>query len=102
MQRKYIYPVLGLFVGAIVNVIFNLIAAAIQQRAIGEKFNDQTILWMIAFAVFGMLIGYWLSLKTGNTNASEQKGGIKAKSIRSRQGRFMADERTGQVRSPIL
>lgn len=96
MQRKYIYPVLGLFVGAIVNVIFNLIAAAIQQRTIGEKFNDQMILWMIAFAVFGLLIGYWLSLKTGNTNASEQKGGIKAKGIRSRKGRFMADERTGQ------
>ncbi|MCA2629740.1 MULTISPECIES: hypothetical protein [unclassified Microcystis] len=67
MQRKYIYPVLGLFVGAIVNVIFNLIAAAIQQRTIGEKFNDQMILWMIAFAVFGLLIGYWpaiLILKT--------------------------------------
>jgi hypothetical protein len=96
MQRKYIYPVLGLFVGAIVNIIFNLIAAAIQQRAIGEKFNDQTILWMMAFAVVGLLIGYWLSLKTGNPDASVYRSGIKAKGVRSRKGQFVADERTGQ------
>ncbi|MBD2233101.1 hypothetical protein [Phormidium tenue] len=96
MQEKYTYPVLGLFIGAIVNVILNLIAAAIQQRAISEKFNDRTILWMVLFAIVGLLAGYWLSLKTESPNILGYRGGIKAKGVTSREGRFVADERTGQ------
>lgn len=96
MQKKYIYSILGLFVGAFVNILFNLVAAAIQQRAIGEKFNDQAIWWIAIFAVAGLLVGYWLSIKTESANGFTHKGGIRAKGITSNRGRFIADEKTGQ------
>jgi hypothetical protein len=96
MQKKYIYSILGLFVGAFVNILFNLVAAAIQQRAIGDKFNDKTIWWIAIFAVAGLLVGYWLSIKTESANGFTHKGGIRAKGITSNRGRFIADERTGQ------
>jgi hypothetical protein len=96
MQRKYLYSLLGLFVGAFVNVLFNLIAAAIQQRAIGEKFNDQAIWWIAIFSVFGLLIGYWLSIRTETSDGNPNKGGIRARGITSHRGKFTADERTGQ------
>lgn len=96
MQRKYLYSLLGLFVGAFVNVLLNLIAAAIQQRAIGEKFNDQAIWWIAIFSFFGLLIGYWLSIRTETSDGNPYKGGIRARDITSRGGKFTADERTGQ------
>lgn len=95
MQRKYLYSLLGLFVGAFVNVLFNLIAAAIQQRAIGEKFNDQTIWWMAIFAILGLLAGYWLSLRIETSDGTPYRGGIKARGVTSRRGKFTADEKTG-------
>ncbi|ALB40450.1 MULTISPECIES: hypothetical protein [Nostocales] len=96
MQKQYIYSILGLFVGAFINVIFNLIAAAIQQRTIGEKFNNQTIWWMAIFATLGLLVGYWLSLKSESSNKAKHQGGIRGRRMKSKKGRFRAEESTGQ------
>jgi len=62
--RRTIYPIIGLFVGAVVNILFNLIAAAIQNRAIGDQFSSQTTWWLIGFATIGLLVGYWLSIRS--------------------------------------
>jgi len=96
MQKQYIYSILGLFVGAFINVLFNLIAAAIQQRTIGEKFNNQTIWWMAIFATLGLLVGYWLSLKSESSNEAKHQGGIRGRRMKSNKGRFRAKESTGQ------
>jgi hypothetical protein len=63
MASKAIYAIAGLFIGAIVDVLVNLLAAGIQQQAFLGQFSMQA-LWILAgLAVLGLLIGYWLAGK---------------------------------------
>lgn len=54
------YALIGLIVGAAVDLLINLLAGAIQQRAFGDQFSSQSVLWLAGLAVAGLLIGYWL------------------------------------------
>lgn len=54
------YALIGLFVGASVDLVINLLAGALQQRAFGDQFSSQSVLWLVGLAVAGLLIGYWL------------------------------------------
>jgi len=54
------YAIIGLFVGATVNLLVNLLAAAIQQRAFFGQFSASSIVWLAILAAVGLLLGYWL------------------------------------------
>ncbi|HEX9921436.1 MAG TPA: hypothetical protein VGD99_02125 [Anaerolineae bacterium] len=55
------YAVGGLLLGLVANIAINLLSAAIQQRYFGDQFSDQSIWVLAAFALFGSLLGLWLS-----------------------------------------
>ena len=60
MRSRSLYAIAGLFVGAAVDILINLLAAGIQQRAFLTQFSDQA-LWILAgLAVLGLLVGFWL------------------------------------------
>jgi hypothetical protein len=54
------YAVIGLFAGAVVDLLVNLLATAIQQRAFPGQFSTSSILWLAGLAILGLLVGYWL------------------------------------------
>jgi hypothetical protein len=60
-MSRPVYAIVGLLVGAAVDILVNLIAAAIQQRAFPGQFSTSAIVWLVGLAVVGLLIGYWLS-----------------------------------------
>ena len=57
------YGIIGIFVGAMFNIIINLIAAVIQQRLFAEQFSNQSIGWLVGLAIGFGLLGYWLGQK---------------------------------------
>ena len=60
MPSRPIYAISGLLIGAAVDIVINLLAAGIQQRAFATQFSGQA-LWILAgLAVLGLLLGYWL------------------------------------------
>lgn len=60
MQPKAIHAIVGLFVGAGVDLLINLLAAAIQQRAFADQFSTSSIGLLVILGVAGLLAGYWL------------------------------------------
>ena len=63
MPVRFIYAIIGLFVGAGVDLVINLLAAAIQQRAFADQFNQQSIWWLVGLAVVGLFVSFWLGGK---------------------------------------
>ncbi|HEX9924992.1 MAG TPA: hypothetical protein VGD99_20215 [Anaerolineae bacterium] len=62
---------------AAVDLVINLLAAAIQEQSFGDRFNQLSPWWLGGLAVAGLLIGYWLGTKvelevTGPTPAITQ------------------------------
>jgi H+/Cl- antiporter ClcA len=60
MPSRPIYAIVGVFVVAAVDLLINLLAAAIQQRAFADQFSKQSVWWLVAVIVGGLLVGYWL------------------------------------------
>jgi hypothetical protein len=60
MPSRSVYAIAGLFIGADVDLLINLLAAALQQRAFADQFNRGLIWWLAGLAVLGLLAGYWL------------------------------------------
>lgn len=60
MSSRPIYAIVGLFVGAAVDLVINLLAAAVQQQAFADQFSEQSIWWLIGLTVTGLFLGYWL------------------------------------------
>jgi len=60
MLVRFLSAVLGLIVGATVDLLVNLLAAGIQQRAFANQFSDQALWGLAGLAVLGLLVGYWL------------------------------------------
>ncbi len=58
--RRSLYSMAGLIVAAVVDIILNLVAAAIQQQAFANQFTPNAIPQLVALALAGLLIGYWL------------------------------------------
>jgi hypothetical protein len=61
MPLRSLYAIAGLIIGAVVDLLINLLAAALQQQAFADQFSRQSIWWLAAFIVGGLLVGYWLS-----------------------------------------
>ncbi len=60
MSSRPLYAISGLIIGAAGDIVVNLLAAGIQQRAFPGQFSDLE-LWVLAgLAVLGLLVGYWL------------------------------------------
>lgn len=64
MRSRPTLIIAGVLIGALVNVLLNLVAAAIQQRAIGQQYTDKALWWLIGFSVAGLFLGYWISTRT--------------------------------------
>jgi hypothetical protein len=63
VKTSTIYALIGLLVGGIVDVLLNLLAAAIQQHAFQNQFNEQSIWVLLVLTIVGSLVGYWLGGK---------------------------------------
>lgn len=59
-SMRSIHAILGLFVGAFVDLAINLLASAIQQREFPTDFSDLATGGLVALSILGLLIGYWL------------------------------------------
>lgn len=58
---RILYAIIGALIGAATDVLINLLAAAVQQRAWGEQqFNNQAIGWLMGLAFGGLLLGLYL------------------------------------------
>ena len=87
---KVIYSIAGLLVGAAVNVLINLLAAAIQKKVFADQFSQQSIWWLLGFLVVGLLIGYWLSANVNVPASTNQQ--------QSPQGQHTSRQNSGKVR----
>lgn len=59
-RNRPFYALFGLALAGAVDLIINLLAAAIQQRTFADRFNDQSIALLAGLAVGGLLMGWWL------------------------------------------
>jgi hypothetical protein len=59
-MKRSVYAILGAVVGAVVDVLINLIAASIQKLAFADQFSLQAVGGLAVLAVIGLLLGYWL------------------------------------------
>ena len=62
-MSRSVYAIAGVFVALVVNLVGNLLSAAIQQRVFADKFSRQATWWLIGCLVFGALVGWWLGEK---------------------------------------
>ena len=60
MRTRTIYSAIGTAVGACVDLLINLLAAAIQQRAFADQFTSQSIFLIVGLITGGLLVGRWL------------------------------------------
>jgi hypothetical protein len=60
---RYVYTLAGVFTGLVVNIVANLLSAAIQQQVFSDKFNRLSTWWLVGCLVVGALIGWWLGEK---------------------------------------
>lgn len=60
MKLRSIYTILGAIVGAVVDLLINLVAAGIQQHAFTDQFSIQTIWGLVGLTLVGIIVGYWL------------------------------------------
>jgi len=70
---RIFYALSGLLIGAIVNILINLLSAAIQQQAFTNQFNRQSIWLLISMSLVGLLTGYWLSAQVPILTAAPSK-----------------------------
>ena len=56
MKTRSIYTILGAVVGAVVDLLINLVAAGVQQHAFANQFSIQSILGLVGLASIGLLV----------------------------------------------
>lgn len=59
-MKRSIYAISGAVVGAVVDVLINLIAAGIQKLAFADQFGLQAVGGLAILALIGLLLGYLL------------------------------------------
>ncbi len=64
MNKRAIYPIVGLFIVAVVDLLINLLAAAIQEISFQNQFSQQSIWLLGGLILFGLLSGFWLGKKS--------------------------------------
>ncbi len=72
MHSRPIYAILGVIIGAVVDLLINLIATGIQQHAFPNPLGIQVIWGLAGLALAGLLIGLWLGGKSSQTSTSSQ------------------------------
>lgn len=70
IMKRGIYALAGLLVVAIVDLIINLLAAAIQEIPFANQFSQQSIWLLAGLALIGSLIAYWLGGKVTVSNTT--------------------------------
>jgi hypothetical protein len=60
---RILYALAGAFILVIVDLLVNLLAAAIQQQTFGDRFSAQSTAWLAGLVVTGVVLGYWLGGK---------------------------------------
>lgn len=60
MQPKHIYAISWLIISAVVDLLIDLLAAAIQQRAFPAPLSNLAICILAGLTLVGLLISYWL------------------------------------------
>lgn len=63
MGQRSVYALVGALVLVGVDLVVNLLAAAIQQQAFGNQFSGSSVWWLAGLALAGLLVGYWLGGK---------------------------------------
>jgi hypothetical protein len=58
-----LYAFVGALLGAIIDLIVNLLAGAIQQRPWGDQVLRHGMGWLIGLIVGGLLLGLWLGAR---------------------------------------
>lgn len=83
--RRPLYALIGLLIGAGVDLLINLVAAAIQQRAFADQFSASAIWWLAGLSVAGLFLGHWLatlvSLPIPSTAPPTAAGGAQSVTI---------------------
>ncbi|MEH2060961.1 MAG: hypothetical protein V7K50_01610 [Nostoc sp.] len=62
-MSKSVYAIAGVFVGLAVNLVGNLLSAAIQQQVFSDKFTIKSTCWLVGCLLVGALVGWWLGEK---------------------------------------
>ncbi|MEH2403856.1 hypothetical protein [Nostoc sp.] len=62
-MSRSVYTIAGVFVGLVVNLVGNLLSAAIQQQVFADKFSRQSTWWLVGCLLVGALVGRWLGEK---------------------------------------
>ena len=60
MRSRPVYAIAVLLAFAAVDLLINLLSAAIQQRTFADQFGPSSIVWLAGLSVAGLLLGYWL------------------------------------------
>jgi hypothetical protein len=60
MPSRSTYAIVGLFVGAAVDLGINLLAAALREQAFADHFSQGSLWGLLVLTVAGLLVGYWL------------------------------------------
>jgi len=55
-----LYCIAGLFVGAAVDILINVVAVGFQQQFFPNQITSQTLWIFSGLIVLGLLVGYWL------------------------------------------
>lgn len=58
--HRPVFGLSGMVIGAAVDIVLNLIAAAIQQQTLADQFAQHAIPQLVALALVGLLVGYWM------------------------------------------
>ena len=58
-----LYAFIGALLGAMVDLAVNLMAAAIQQRPLGDQVLRHGVGWLIGLIVGGLVLGLWLGAR---------------------------------------
>jgi len=63
MSSRWGFMFLGALIGAILDLLVNLVAAAIQQRAFANQFSTTALISLVVAILFFALVGAWLGKK---------------------------------------
>ena len=86
LSIRTLYTVTGLIVGAVVNLLINLLAAVIQEKGFINQLTSQPIWWLIGLILAGLLIGYWLGVLNEKSATAPSHSGIEARNLKTRVG----------------
>ena len=86
MNRTTVFSIAGSIIGAVVNILINLISSWIQAKAFNDQFSEQSIWWLVGFALIGLILGYVLSILISKPDNKESQTYIEVGKISGKTG----------------